>query len=102
MDELKVIEKNTVQEAEAEYLKLREEGCWQVVKAMKIVWSWKSMRHVARFTVKKVERRYDVGDFISGSIMAATEMVSILKSVASIYAANKRRLMEEKLNPIKK
>ena len=56
--EKKSIECKTVSDAEHEYLKRMEEGCWQVVRPLKIVWSWKSFSYVARFSMKKVEKVY--------------------------------------------
>ena len=54
------IECKTISDAEHEYLKRMEEGCWQVVRPLKIVWSWKSFSYVARFSMKRVEKVYTI------------------------------------------
>lgn len=70
MGEIEIIECNTITEAELEYQYRREQGCWQMVKAVKPVFSWKKMKTVFRFEMKKVENAYHMEDFIKDSYKA--------------------------------
>jgi len=64
MGEIEIIECSTIGEAELEYNNRIEQGCWQMVKALKPVWSWKKMKTVFRFSMKKVEKAYHLEDFM--------------------------------------
>jgi hypothetical protein len=64
MNEIEVIECDTIGEAELEYQSRREQGCWQMVKAVKPVFSWKKMKTVFRFEMKKLEKAYHFEDYM--------------------------------------
>lgn len=62
--EIKVIERKSIAAAEREYFHRRAEGCWQMVKPLKIVWSWKRLNYVARFSMRRVEKAYHIDDYL--------------------------------------
>lgn len=70
-NEIEIIECNSIEDAENEYFKRRAEGCWQMVKAIKIHFSWRKFRTVARFSMKKVDSPYHFDDYLRGFIKAA-------------------------------
>jgi len=51
------IECGSLYEAELTYADLKRQGCWEVYKPIKIVWSWKKLSHIAMFQVIKTEYR---------------------------------------------
>jgi len=60
-------------EAELTYADLKIQGCWEIYKPIKIVWSWKKLSHVAMFQVIKTEYRepITIGDVIKKALQVA-------------------------------
>lgn len=96
-EEIKVVECNTVAEAEAEYFLLREEGCWQVIKPLKIVWSWKKMKNVAMFSVKRVGKRYDLEDHMKAINKCIQKSMEVLPTIVNIFSERNKRKALQKL-----
>src|SRR5580765_3556067 len=98
-DEIKVFEFSSISEAEKEYFKRREEGCWQMVSAIKIVWSWKKMRNVATFSMKKVEKAYHIDDYIKdvhGCILAGiSTLSSVMKTMHEVNKLKREKLLKK-------
>jgi len=101
-EEIKIVECDTVGAAELEYFKLREEGCWQVCEPLKIVWSWKKLKNVARFSVKKVEKRYDFGDYMESLNKAIQKSMEVLPTLAQAMAARNKRRVEQRISELLK
>lgn len=99
--EIEIIECNSISEAEAEYFSRRNQGCWQMEKTLKIVWSWRKLRNVFRFSMKKVEKQYHIDDHIRDTykvISAGLECAENL--ISSINVRNKaKQHLEKLLNP---
>lgn len=89
--EIKIIECNTMAEAEAKYYSLRAEGCWQMVSSLKLKWSWRKMRTVAVFKMKRVEKPYHFDNYISDIIDAVVFGIETFKSISSTINNIKRR-----------
>lgn len=98
-NEIEIIECNSIEDAENEYFKRRSEGCWQMVKAIKIHFSWRKFRTVARFSMKKVDKPYHFDDylldFIKASVKACELGIDVSKTILIINkhkSENKNRL----------
>ena len=105
MAEIEVIECNTITEAELEYLNRRGQGCWQMVKAVKPIFSWKKMKTVFRFEMKKVEKAYHFEDYMKDMNKAITfgckVAVSLSRTMSEIKSRRKIMELEAKFNPQK-
>ena len=87
---IEVLEFDTVSEAEAEYLKRREQGCWEMVDRLRVVWSWRKFKSVCRFSIKKVDKRpLDYVELMGKLIPAIREANESIKSVAQIMRNRK-------------
>lgn len=89
-EEIKIIECNTVGEAEAEYFLLQNKKCWQVIKPLKVVWSWRKFKTVVRFTVKKVDPKY-YKDFMGDLKNAIDGWVAVNSHLSAIRMLRRER-----------
>ncbi|MES2382370.1 MAG: hypothetical protein V4538_15090 [Bacteroidota bacterium] len=86
---VEVLEFNTVEEAETEYLKRRAEGCWVMVDRLKVVWSWRKFKSVCRFSMKKVDKRpMDIVEFVD---RLREEIPKLAETFGIISEAKQRR-----------
>lgn len=96
-NEIEVIECNSIENAETEYFKRRAEGCWQMVSAMKIVWSWKKFRTVARFSMKKVNNPYHFDDYLRDLTKVAIKGCEVGIEISKTMSMINKRKSENKL-----
>lgn len=93
MSKIKVFEFKTIEEAESEFHKRIKEGCWQMVKVLKPVWSWRKWSYVFRFSMKKVEKPYRYQDYIN----------DVLKGINlgnDVFYQSKRPISKASLNAL--
>jgi len=97
-ENIEVFEFNSIGEAEAEYFRRRQLGCWQMVSALKIKWSWKKMRNVVTFSMKKVDKAYHIDDYMRDINKAISYGIETFISVSKTMQEHKKRKLQEKLN----
>lgn len=74
----KSFEWNSVGEAEALFFKYRADG-WRVSKVMKISWSWRKFKHVAKFEMVKIpgeKPKRQLHEVIADIVQKAQEAIS--------------------------
>jgi hypothetical protein len=49
--EIRVFDCDSIEEAESKYYEMSLQG-WKVIKALRLVWSWRKLKTVARFTMQ--------------------------------------------------
>lgn len=93
--EIKVITCSSVTEAESLYFKYRSEG-WRISKPLKLVWSWKHFKYMARFEMKNTG--CDIEDYIKGVSSVVAKGYEAYKSIQGLNKARRLRILKDKIN----
>ena len=92
IEHLKHIECDSVSEAEEQYLKMTQEDCWVIHTPLKLVWSWKKLKTVCRFTMKRVDKKpMNIFDFSEKLSSCLSESI---KTINTIMDVNRKRKIE--------
>ncbi len=92
-EDIKVVECNSICEAESEFFRLKSEGRWQMVSVLKIKWSWKKWRYIATFSMKRVKKAYHFDDYLEDTAKA----IAISQQAFNDYILLKRQHRNKKI-----